>query len=52
MTEQETLRDMMAWVEKRIEELPEGDSVYYKNMKESLEWGLKTIKERHRPDVE
>lgn len=51
MNEEQTLREMMDWVKRRIEELPESHSVYYKTMLESLRWELKTVKERERPDI-
>ena len=45
MTEIETIKEMIAWIDKRIKEL-DGNAPYYKNMKESLKWELKTIIER------
>lgn len=45
MNEVETLVDIISWLDKRIEEM-KGDAPYYKNLKESLEWELKTVKER------
>ena len=36
MTEIETLEEMIAWLGRRIKELPHGESIYYKEMKESL----------------
>lgn len=46
MKESEVLKEIIEWVEKRIAELPNGESYYYKEMKESLDWELKTALER------
>lgn len=46
MNEIETLEEIIKWIDKRIKELPDQDSVHYKAMKESLKWELKTAKER------
>lgn len=48
MNEQQTLEEIIKWIERRIKELPNGDSIYYKEMKESLVWELKTVKERNK----
>ncbi len=46
MTEQQVLEEIIEWVGRRIKELPNGESIYYKEMRESLRWELKTVKER------
>lgn len=46
MTEEQVLKEMIAYVEKRIAELPKDSSKYYKNMKESLEWEIQALKEQ------
>lgn len=46
MNEEQVLKEMIAFVERRIAELPNGESKYYKNMKESLEWEIQALKEQ------
>lgn len=50
MKESDALKEMIEWVEKRIAELPNGESHYYKEMKQSLIWELKTALERELED--
>ena len=45
MKESEVLKEMIEWLDKRIKELPEEKSIYYKDMKISLKWELKTALE-------
>lgn len=46
MNEIETIKEILGWIRKRIKELPEEKSVYYKEMEESFKWELKTAQER------
>lgn len=46
MKESEMLKEMIEWIGNRIKELPEEKSIYYKEMKQTLKWELKTILER------
>lgn len=46
MKQSEVLKEMIEWIDRRIIELPNSESYYYKEMKESLEWELKTVTER------
>ena len=45
LNEKQVLEEMIAWVDKRIKEM-KGEAPAYKDMKESLEWELKTVNER------
>lgn len=46
MKQSVVLKEMIEWLNNRIKELPGEQSIYYKDMKESLEWELKTVLER------
>jgi hypothetical protein len=46
MTEVQTIKEILVWIRNRIKELPEGKSIYYKDLEESFKWELKTAKER------
>lgn len=46
MKQSDVLKEMIEWVKNRIKELPGEQSIYYKDMQESLEWELKTVLER------
>ena len=51
MKESEVLGEMIEWINKRIKELPEEKSIYYKEMKQTLRWELKTILERESEEI-
>lgn len=44
------LEEMIAWLDNRIKEM-KGEAPAYKDMKESLKWELKTLKERLEDEV-
>lgn len=46
MKESEVLREIMEWIKKRIKELPEEKSIYYKDILLGFKWELKTTLER------
>ena len=46
MNEVETIKEIISWIDKRIAELPEGGSIYYKELRETFKWELKTAQER------
>lgn len=51
MKSSEVLKEMIDWLTRRIKELPEEKSVYYKDMRLTLKWELKTILERENENL-
>lgn len=45
LEEKQVLEEMITWIDNRIKEM-NGEAPAYKDMKESLEWELKTVNER------